>query len=215
MVNVMTENERISAFMDNQGLDSDTFELLSDKKNAKKWKAYHLIGDVMRGDIPQQKEWDIVDRVAMALESEQVYQIDSKDSITDSITNDVVTEFIPQQPTVKEAKRTLPRWLTQFGQVAVGACFSLAIIVGVQQYNMSEKIAMTDGSNDVQVLDTVPFSGSAEPVSLTADSFLSKSATPSESNVMEQRKRINAMLQDYELQLRLNMHDGSIDTNLL
>ncbi|MUL02251.1 anti-sigma E factor [Aliivibrio fischeri] len=197
----MTDKEQISAFIDNEEMDNAFIESLSNTENAETWKNYHLIGDVMRGDAPDSKEWNIAANVALALEDEPAHSM-----------NDTVTEFMPSQPTPSEAKKTLPSWLTQFGQVAMAACFSLVVIVGVQQYNGLEPSAIP-ASGDIQVLDTIPFSGSAEPVSLTRDSLVNK--TSNEADVMEQRKRINAMLQDYELQLRLNAHDGSIDRELL
>lgn len=197
----MTDKEQISAFIDNEEMDNAFIESLSQSKNVETWKSYHLIGDVMRGEAPETKAWDISASVALALEDEPVHQM-----------NNTVTDFIPSQPTPNEAKKTLPSWLTQFSQVAMAACFSLVVIVGVQQYNGSDS-SLIPSSGDIQVLDTIPFSGTAEPVSLTLDSLVKKTST--EADVMEQRKRINAMLQDYELQLRLNAHDGSIDRNLL
>ncbi|RYU58917.1 RseA family anti-sigma factor [Aliivibrio finisterrensis] len=197
----MTDKEQISAFMDNEEMDNAFIESLSQTESAETWKNYHLIGDVMRGETPETQEWDIAANVALALEDEPAHQL-----------NDTVTEFMPSQPTPSSAKKTMPSWLTQFSQVAMAACFSLVVIVGVQQYNGSESNAIP-ASGDIQVLDTIPFSGTAEPVSLTRDSLVNKTST--EADVMEQRKRINAMLQDYELQLRLNAHDGSIDRDLL
>lgn len=197
----MTDKEQISAFIDNEEMDNAFIESLSVEENADVWKNYHLIGDVMRGDAPDSKEWNIAANVAFALEDEPVHQLD-----------ETVTEFMASQPTPNESKKTLPTWLTQFSQVAMAACFSLVVIVGVQQYNGADP-SVIPASGDIQVLDTIPFSGTVEPVSLTRDSLVNK--TSSEADVMEQRKRINAMLQDYELQLRLNAHDGSIDRNLL
>ncbi|MGR6841445.1 RseA family anti-sigma factor [Aliivibrio wodanis] len=197
----MTDKEQISAFIDNEEMDNAFIESLSQPENAETWENYHLIGDVLRGETPVSKDWNIAGNVALALENEPVHQM-----------NDTVTEFMPSQPTPSEAKKTLPSWLTQFSQVAMAACFSLVVIVGVQKYNGADP-SVIPSSGDIQVLDTIPFSGTAEPVSLTRDSLANKTST--EANVMEQRKRINAMLQDYELQLRLNAHDGSIDRDLL
>ncbi len=65
-------------------------------------------------------------------------------------------------------------------------------------------------AEQLPVLQTIPFAGSAEPVSLTRDS-VAKSSNES-VNVQEQRRRINALLQDYELQLRLNSEDHASRT---
>jgi sigma-E factor negative regulatory protein RseA len=118
---------------------------------------------------------------------------------------------VEEQPKPQQAKRQLPAWLQQFGQVAVAACVSLAVVLGVQQYGGSDPAA-----EQLPVLQTIPFAGSAEPVSLTRDS-VEKPA--SEANLQEQRKRVHALLEDYELQLRLNsdaspMQDAHLESDI-
>ncbi len=95
----------------------------------------------------------------------------------------------------------MPSWFHQFGQVAIAATVTLAVIVGVQQYNGGDSGAPQLADSQLPVLQTVPFTGQAEPVSLSRESLRQQ---PTEAQLMEQRKRINAILQDYELQLRLN-----------
>jgi sigma-E factor negative regulatory protein RseA len=115
------------------------------------------------------------------------------------------------QPKPEVAKRQLPAWITQFGQVAVAACVSFAVILGVQQYSGQDS-KISPEADQLPVLQTIPFAGSAEPVSLTRES-VQKPAT-NEANVQEQHRRINAVLQDYELQLRLNSsYDAASDLN--
>jgi sigma-E factor negative regulatory protein RseA len=94
----------------------------------------------------------------------------------------------------------------------VAACVSLVVVLGVQQYGGSDPAA----PEQLPVLQTIPFAGSAEPVSLTRDS-VEKPA--SEANLQEQRKRVHAMLEDYELQLRLNsdaspMQDAHLESDI-
>lgn len=78
---------------------------------------------------------------------------------------------------------------------------SLAVIVGVQQYNQP---TAQSGAAEAPAFNTLPIMGQASPVSLgvPADSFSTGSGQ--QQQVQEQRKRINAMLQDYELQRRLH-----------
>ncbi|PSW18644.1 anti-sigma E factor [Photobacterium sanctipauli] len=221
----MADREKISALLDGEELDQSIVNALAvDDDSQQTWQNFNLIGDVMRGDAPQNKDWDIAAKVALALEDEPAHT-----GLTESVEEPAPVVQIATarearveeaQPTPQQAKRTLPAWLTQFGQVATAACVSLAVIVGVQQYNGG---AGDDGATAVAtdsqlpVLETIPFAGTAEPVSLTRDSVRSgtRHAAPSEEQVMEQRRRINAMLQDYELQLRLNAEDGSIDRTML
>ncbi|GAL19402.1 sigma factor RpoE negative regulatory protein RseA [Vibrio maritimus] len=118
---------------------------------------------------------------------------------------------IESQPTPSQAKRQLPAWLTQFGQVGIAACVSMAVILGVQQFSGQD--ATQPEIEQLPVLQTIPFAGSAEPVSLTRDS-VAKTSSNESANVQEQRRRINALLQDYELQLRLNSEDhASLNTD--
>lgn len=210
-VEKMADKEKISALLDGEDLDQSIINALTvDKDSEQSWHDFNLIGDVMRGDAPQCKQWNIAGNVALALDAEPAHTGAVVTNI-ETIAQPMMTE---EQPTPFTAKRTLPAWLSQFGQVAVAACVSLAVIVGVQQYDGNGSNLTTTTSNDVPVLQTIPFTGKAEPVSLNTN-MVDNNQTPSESQLMEQRRRINSMLQDYELQLRFNAEDGSIDNSRL
>ncbi|AIW17826.1 anti-sigma E factor [Vibrio coralliilyticus] len=201
----MADKEKLSALMDGELVDKALIgELEQDQASLQTWKNYHLIGDVMRGEAPEKPEWNIADSVALALEDEPAHSTFTSGKITH-----INEQRIEAQPTPSQARRQLPAWLSQFGQVAVAACVSLAVILGVQQYGGSDP--SQPEAEQLPVLQTIPFSGSAEPVSLTRSSVEQPTAS-SETNVQEQRRRINAMLQDYELQLRLNS-DNAVEHN--
>ncbi|MGY2575161.1 RseA family anti-sigma factor [Vibrio sp. C8] len=189
----MADKQQLSALMDGEMVDKLLIqELANDRESIETWKNYHLIGDVMRGDTPERPEWNIAESVALALENEPAHT-PYNTNVTDLDSMRVAEE----QPVPHKARRQLPKWLSPFGQVAVAACVSLIAIIGVQQYGASGSSAV---DQPFPVLQTVPLSGSVEPVSLTRESV-----RPSvESSAQEQRRRVNAMLQDYELQLRLN-----------
>ncbi|KDM92633.1 RseA family anti-sigma factor [Photobacterium galatheae] len=211
----MADKEKISALLDGEDVDQSVInQLLVDDAAKQSWQAYHLMSDVLHGEAPGQPRWDIAGQVAMALEDEPAHSLSGNN---DNGQNDnVVSMPQTEQPRPQQARRSMPAWLTQFGQVAVAASVSLAVIIGVQQYNGGEEATFaSDAKRDVPVLQTIPFAGTAEPVSLTRDSVRSHAESPSEAQLMEQRRRINAMLQDYELQLRLNAEDGSLDRTLL
>ncbi|MGC9421249.1 RseA family anti-sigma factor [Vibrio sp.] len=192
----MADKEKLSAFMDGELVDNVLIqELEHDSESLGTWKNYHLIGDVMRGDTPQ-SEWNIAESVALALEHEPVHRSFTR---SERIT-DLHLAKLEAQPKVSQARRQLPTWFSQLGQVAIAASVSLAVIIGVQQYGGNEATSAQEAQ--LPVLQTVPFAGSAEPVSLTRDSVARHGS--SEANMQEQRRRINALLQDYELQLRLN-----------
>ena len=210
-VEKMADKEKISALLDGEDLDQSIINALTvDKDSEQSWHDFNLIGDVMRGDAPQCKQWNVAGNVALALDAEPAHT----GAVVTNIETIVQPMMTEEQPTPFTAKRTLPAWLSQFGQVAVAACVSLAVIVGVQQYDGNGSNLTTTTSNDVPVLQTIPFTGKAEPVSLNTN-MVDNNQTPSESQLMEQRRRINSMLQDYELQLRFNAEDGSIDNSRL
>ncbi|MBY3673918.1 MULTISPECIES: sigma-E factor negative regulatory protein [Vibrio] len=186
----MADKEKLSALMDGEMIDNELILGLAQDQDARDtWKNYHLIGDVLRGDAPIHKEWNIAESVALALENEPAHN--------PLKVIDLQQARLEAQPKPQQAKRQLPAWLSQFGQVGIAACVSLAVVFGVQQY-----AGQSSGvENELPVLQTIPFAGSAEPVSLTRDS-VEKHAP--DSSMQEQRRRVNALLQDYELQLRLN-----------
>ncbi|UTM57802.1 RseA family anti-sigma factor [Photobacterium sp. CCB-ST2H9] len=212
----MADKEKISALLDGEDVDQSVInQLLVDDAAKQSWQAYHLMSDVLHGEAPGQPRWDIAGQVSMALEDEPAHSLSGNHAVTTGHDN-VVQMPQTEQPRPQQARRSMPAWLMQFGQVAVAASVSLAVIIGVQQYNGGEEASLASGANnDVPVLQTIPFAGTAEPVSLTRDSVRPHSESPSEAQLMEQRRRINAMLQDYELQLRLNAEDGSLDKTLL
>ncbi|EIV1774131.1 sigma-E factor negative regulatory protein [Vibrio vulnificus] len=196
----MADKEKLSALMDGEIVDKALIkEIAQDDDVLASWRNYHLIGDVMRGEAPQQPEWNIAESVALALENEPAHSLHQQKVIE-------LTQMHPEsQPLPQQARRQLPAWLSQFGQVAVAACVSLAVILGVQQYGGSDPAAPQ--ADQLPVLQTIPFAGSAEPVSLTRESV---EKSMSESSIQEQRKRVHAMLRDYELQLRLNSDSSHI-----
>ncbi|SHF56895.1 sigma-E factor negative regulatory protein RseA [Vibrio gazogenes DSM 21264] len=203
MVNKMADKEKLSALMDGELIDRSLISDLSqDHEGLETWRNYHMIGDVMRGDTPQ-GEWDIASRVALALEDEPIHRKDLAYEQHNTENPDTLTITpLESQPSPKQSRRQLPAWLGQLGQVAVAACVSLVVIVGVQQYQTGDGV---DGervadNGQLPVLQTVPLSGTAEPVSLTRDSMMRHTT---ENSAQEQRRRVNAMLQDYELQLKL------------
>ncbi|EJB8414607.1 TPA: sigma-E factor negative regulatory protein [Vibrio vulnificus] len=196
----MADKEKLSALMDGEIVDKALIkEIAQDDDVLASWRNYHLIGDVMRGEAPQQPEWNIAESVALALENEPAHSLHQQKVIE-------LTQMPPEsQPLPQQARMQLPTWLSQFGQVAVAACVSLAVILGVQQYGGSDPAAPQ--ADQLPVLQTIPFAGSAEPVSLTRESV---EKSMSESSIQEQRKRVHAMLRDYELQLRLNSDSSHI-----
>lgn len=193
----MTNKQQISALMDGELIDQSLIsEIEQDDESLQSWSHYHLIGDTLRGETPSNPHWDIASKVALALEDEPAHNRLSSNDLSSS----KVTPILEAQPKPEKARARMPAWLSNLTQVGVAACVSLVVILGVQQYSGSDANVASD-SDQLPVLQTIPFAGSAEPVSLTRDSVRSQS---SEAKAMEQHRRANELMQDYELQLRLN-----------
>ncbi|MBE5252052.1 anti-sigma-E factor RseA [Mixta mediterraneensis] len=187
------QKEKLSALMDGETLDNELFSALSkDADLQKSWESYHLIRDTLRGDVGDTLHFDISARVAAAIEQEPLRK---------------VTTLIPEAQPEPSRWEKMPfwrkarPWAAQLTQVGVAACVSLAVIVGVQHYNQPNGSNVE--SSDSPVFNTLPMMGKASPVSLgvPSDAFDTNSAN---QQVQEQRRRVNAMLQDYELQRRLH-----------
>ena len=89
----------------------------------------------------------------------------------------------------------------------MAACVSLAVIVGVQQYNKP----VEGQSSDSPVFNTLPMMGQASPVSLGVPAENASAPANSNQQVQDQRRRVNALLQDYELQRRLHAEQLQFD----
>ncbi|KAA8995519.1 anti-sigma-E factor RseA [Affinibrenneria salicis] len=198
------QKEKLSALMDGETVDSELLNTLSsDDDLQQSWQRYHLIRDTLRGDIGNTVvHLDIAAQVAAAIEKEPVR---------------LVPLAVPESQPAPASWSKLPfwnkvrPWASQITQIGVAACVSMAVIVGVQNYNHpGGNNNAPDGQSELApVFNSLPVMGSASPVSLGVPSDnLSHSGR---QQVQAQRERINAILQDYELQRRLHVEPLQAD----
>lgn len=186
------QKEQLSALMDGETLDNELMSALSkDVVLQKDWESYHLIRDTLRGDVPQLLDFDISARVMAAIENEPAK------NITHLISEE---QPVPAQVAAMPFWAKLRPWAAQITQVGLAACVSLAVIVGVQQYNKPADVQ----SPDSPVFNTLPMMGQASPVSLGVPADNASTQLNANQQVQDQRRRVNALLQDYELQRRLH-----------
>lgn len=204
-VNSINSNrEKVSAIVD--GEESSFFVLDQDVTLDKEWTNYHLIGDALRGDKLSITDSSFAEAIMAQIEKEPAY---NQQGITQ---NDNVEPLFKQASAA--SANVSKRWFSQFTQIGVAASVAVAVVLGVQSFNASQTQQLASVQQP-QVLDTVPFAGSAEPVSLTRNDLQTRVQSQSSNEAVrhQERQKINALLQDYELQLKLNHVDTANQVN--
>ncbi|PMG31406.1 anti-sigma factor [Shewanella sp. 10N.286.52.C2] len=180
--------EWVSSAVDGE-VDAKTLaELSADEGSHSKWQNYHMIGDAMRGELPQTIDLDLSANIAAAIELEPAI-----------IAPQTQTTSVHDTETVNETKKdNVVPFFKQFGQYAIAATVAMVAIVGVQNYEQDPSV-----DSPLPVLNTRPLIGTASPVSLQTGAVQNQSNI-SNDNMIEQRRRINSYIQDHMLQQRLN-----------
>lgn len=187
------EYENMSALVDGEPIvgesDADKNTLVSaiasDASLKAKWRSYHLTRDLLRNDMSNDVNFDISDKVAAALDDELPI-IAPKSTWRDL---PVVSAVIPV--------------LRQSGQLAMVACVTAVVIFGFQTYNQPEA---TD-----PFVTAAPYlgpQGGLAPVSLQSTNNSSQDRM---SQLLEQRRQLNALIQDHVRQQRLRDIDVKAD----
>ena len=176
--------EWVSAAVDGE-LDEQTLaELAADADSHEQWRDYHMIGDAMRGELPQTVSIDLSASIMAAIDEEPAI-IAPKQTTVKAVTKPTSSKVVPL--------------FKQFGQYAIAATVAMVAVVGVQNYNQE---SLLDNS-PLPVLNTRPLIGSASPVSLQTGAVQQNQSYTNEQ-VVDQRRRINSYIQDHMLQQRLN-----------
>ncbi|OTA14750.1 anti-sigma factor MucA [Xenorhabdus vietnamensis] len=190
------QREKLSALMDGEALDSEVVHLVSeDAIMQKQWERYHLVRDVLRGDVGNVLHLDIASQVALALEKEPVH-----------INPVAVLESQPKPETWSAMPfwNKIRTWKSQITQVGVAACVSLSVIVGVQHYNNDNSGSEIDNQFETPAFNTLPVMGTTSTVGLATPAEEETFGNELSMRVRESNKRIDAMLQQYELDRRIH-----------
>ena len=185
----MANKEQISALVDGEIQDRVLLEdVAGNRELADTFGRYHLYGDALRNELPKQLPFDLSDSIAAAIEQEEIRTPGSGTEQAEHHNKVVRPVF--------GLSRIKPV-LRHAGQFAIAASVSSAVIFGVQQYSQPD-------AAQSPVLNTLPMSGGASPVSLNYQNEQQQRHT--EQQRLEQEQRINALLMDHELQQRLHQH---------
>jgi len=184
--------ETISSLADNYQLtDSAIKEIVDDQEQSEQWSRYHLIGDVMRDEVPSTIDTELSMRIADAIADEP------------TILAPVHKPSISQQVKAKVISFVKP-----MGQVAIAASAAGLMVLGVQQ-----NVAQNDATAPSQIMQTRPLIGTAQPVSLNYQQPDRKSQ---QQVMVEQQRKFQALLQDHKQQVKfssMNEKKHSDDTN--
>lgn len=178
----MQNREQLSAYMDGHDVNGEFTETLCrDSELQQQWANYHTIRSVMRGE-EQLLGADFSAKMAALLEDEEI-------------------ETAQPKAENGEAKKglllKLKRWSTPLMQAGIAASVCLVAVLGVNMMNGSDEVAQVEQP----VLQTLPFSNSVQQVSYNAPA----KEQPTQEQLEYQQRRINALLQNHELQRRTNV----------
>ena len=182
------KSEQLSALIDNEIVDHEVVdeqlldELIADELQQAKFSRYHLIGDVIRGEVSEPFINIDVSQKVMAEIKEQspsakVMRLDTSVNKVQSPENSNIISFVKR-----------------FGQYAVAASVAGVVVVATL---VTSPPAIENSDAGLEVLNTVPFGGAVAPVSLQATKY-----KQSKQAIKEHNERLEALLKDHQLQLQ-------------
>ncbi|PKI12691.1 sigma-E factor negative regulatory protein [Colwellia sp. 12G3] len=227
------KSESISSLVDNYSPSTDDSvsahlvdNMLKDEHLSSTWQNYHLIGDVLRDEVPQSLQLDLSKTISAAIAQEatilspnssmQAFSqsvLQNNDSSSGKgITGDKIEEEKSNNRVIDATSRfkaKISALVKPMGQVAIAASAAALMIVGVQNNVANNEITPS------QVVQTVPLTGYANPVSFSVQSaqpeqsFQSKQQTQQAMNEqivaerVAQQRRLQALLKDHNQQVKL------------
>ncbi|MEY8252085.1 MAG: RseA family anti-sigma factor [Colwellia sp.] len=224
------KSESISSLVDNYFPSADdnvsanlVDNILKDEHLSSTWQNYHLIGDVLRDEVPQSLQLDLSKTISAAIAQEATIlspnssKKTSGENIHPSTDEDVsMHDDSEGQSTNRVVDATnrfkvkITSWVKPMGQVAIAASAAVLMIFGVQ-HNVVDNSSVTPS----QVVQTVPLSGYANPVSFNVQSTQSEQNRQSKqqtqqamneqlaSEIIAQQRRLQALLKDHNQQVKL------------
>jgi sigma-E factor negative regulatory protein RseA len=228
------KSESISSLVDNYSPSTDDSvsahlvdNMLKDEHLSSTWQNYHLIGDVLRDEVPQSLQLDLSKTISAAIAQEatilspnsstQAFSQILAESIDSSSDESIISQKVEETQNnsrvidaTNRFKAKVSAFVKPMGQVAIAASAAALMIVGVQ-HNV--------GSNDLvtpsQVVQTVPLTGYANPVSFNVQSAQPKQSSQSKQQTQQamneqiaaqrvaQQRRLQALLKDHNQQVKL------------
>lgn len=225
------KSESISSLVDNYSPSTDDSvsahlidNMLKDEHLSSTWQNYHLIGDVLRDEVPQSLQFDLSKTIADAIAQETTI-LSPKSSIQTSAQAIAKKTNLPSEDAFVQNTKTMPStnavidatnrfkarvssFVKPMGQVAIAASAAALMIVGVQ-HNVAENPSSITPS---QVVQTMPLAGYANPVSFSLQSPQNESSKLQNQKALNeqlvaervaQQRRLHALLKDHNQQVKL------------
>ena len=221
------KSESISSLVDNYSPSTDDSisahlvdNMLKDEDLSSTWQNYHLIGDVLRDEVPQSLQLDLSEKISAAIAQEATIlspnsslQTSGKNSHLSTQESASISNNSTEQQTnsvvdaTNRFKAKISNLIKPMGQVAIAASAAALMIVGVQN-NVTDNSSITPS----QVVQTVPLSGYANPVSFNVQSSQSQQSKQQAQQAMNeqlasdrvaQQRRLQALLKDHNQQVKL------------
>jgi len=192
--------ETVSSCVDNYqqndaAFDDNFDEICKDSHLSDTWERYHLMGDIIRNDVPASLQFDLSAQIAAAIDSEPTILAPK-------------VAAIKSNSFVKELRGRVVQFAKPFGQIAIAASAAGIMVLSVQQTN----VAKNDTNVPQQIIQTNPFGGSAEPVSFNYQQADRKSQKQA---YIQQQRRFQALLSDHHQQIKLNATSIDNENNVL
>lgn len=181
--------ETISSLVDNYQVTGHASvlaidDILKDEHLSTTWRHYHLIGDVIRNEIPSDLQLDLSAQIADALQDEPT----------------ILAPNYLSNKTPNKFKAKIIQLIKPIGQLAIAASASGLMIIGVQQNTADTNEIVTPN----QIVQTKPLAGFANPVSFNYQQPVKPQKQAVLEQRMEQQRRFQALLSDHQQQIKLN-----------
>ncbi|MFZ7158686.1 sigma-E factor negative regulatory protein [Avibacterium gallinarum] len=179
------QKEQLSAYIDGEQIsEAMTEKLCQDADLQKSWANFHTIRAVMRQESEVLLGADFTAKMADLIEQEEIV-----------VAQPMISQPMPEETAQSPFMQKLKAWFMPMTQFAVAAGVCLVAVMGVQSF-----MAHNGKENqDAPVLQTLPFNNSVQEVSYNAPT--QSVITPEQ--IEQKNKRIDSMLQSYELQKRI------------
>jgi len=179
-ISSLVDNYRASDQKSEQAID----EMLKDEHLSSTWQSYHLIGDVIRDEIPQTLQLDLSAQIASAIADEPTVlaPVTANERAEIGIKAKVIQLFKP------------------VGQLAIAASAAGLMIIGVQQNTANIDEIITPS----QIVQTKPLGGFANPVSFNYQQNTKSQQKAALEQRIEQQRRFQALLSDHQQQIKLS-----------